>query len=57
MKTEEYNPDVMDKGSIQTTHKLYSEDTRLDQDARVILGATVGVMINGYTDEDQSTSL
>ena len=27
-----------------------------DLDARVILGATVGVMINGYAHEDQSPS-
>ena len=57
IEAEEYNPDVMDKGFVQTTHELYSEDMRFDQDARVILGATVGVMVNRYAHEDQSTSL
>ena len=54
IKTEkkEYNPVVLDNGLNQTKQKLWLEEKRINQDARVILGATVGVMINGYTYED-----
>ena len=53
---QEYNPDVMDNGSNLAKQKLCPEEKHIDQDVRVILGDTVGVMINGYTHEDQSTS-
>ena len=54
-ETEEYNPDVKD-GGLNLQMKFISRKEARGLDARVILGATVGVMINGYTHEDQSTS-
>ena len=52
----EYNPDVKDSG-LNLQVKFISRKEAHGLDARVILGATVGVMVNRYTHEDQSTSL
>ena len=52
---QEYNPDVTD-GGLNLQMKFISRKEARGLDARVILRATVGVMINGYTHEDQSTS-
>ena len=48
---QEYNPDVMDRGSILQTEVMSRRGARRP-DARVILGATVGVTIYRYAHED-----
>ena len=50
-KEKEYNPDVMGNGLNLAKQKLCPEEKHIDQDARVILGATVGGTISRYTHE------